>query len=410
MNRTITTLTLLAVAALSATAGRTFTVSVSNKSKIDKTSVPVVIPLQKYGMEVKSALVTADGKEIPCQLDDTDRDGAFDELCFVTDAAKKSTLTFSVTLEETGQPRQYAPRTYAEMVLPNKKVKIKNKQDIFLSDISVNRGSATSYSSLHHHGPAFENEFIAFRLYFDHRQTVDMYGKYRKGLEIKETQFYPDAQQKADGYGDDVLWVGNTFGLGALRGWNGSEPTMFDDCDRRAMRVIASGPVRAIVEVVDLGWNTRNAGKQPVDMTTRYTVYAGRRDCAVDVSFRRPATGYEFSTGIINVKGSEGFTDNHGLRACWGTDWPVALKDSAGHKPETVGMAIYVPEKYVVKELPANTDNYPFVVGNAAADGLHYFINFCSDNETFGYHSAKDWFNYLKDWRKELDAPVEITY
>lgn len=409
MKKNILTIALLAIAMTADAAQKTFTVSVENNNKIDRTSVPVVIPLAKYGMEVRSALVTLEGKEIACQLDDTNQDGGFDELCFVTDIAKKSKLTFNVTLDETGQPRTYKARTFAEMVLPNKKVKLKNKHDIYISSITADRGSSSTYSSLHHHGPAFENEYCAFRLYFDHRQTVDMYGKVKKGLEIKDTQFYTDADQKAAGYGDDVLWVGNSFGLGALRGWNGTEPTMFDDCDHRAMRVVASGPVRAIVEVVDLGWNTGNAGKAPVDMTTRYTVYAGRRDCAVDVSFRRPASDYKFATGIINVKNSEGMTDGHGLRACWGTDWSVALKDSAGHKPETVGMAIYVPEKYVVKELPANQDNYPFVVGNAA-DGLHYYVNFCSDNETFGYHSAKDWFVYLKQWRKQLDADVSVSY
>lgn len=409
MKRLITILALATATALTATAQQlSLTVNVSNDNNAAKTAVPVVVPLNKYDIDVKSALVTLNGQEIACQLDDIDRDGGYDELCFVTDVAKKTTLTFGVTLYSQGKPRKYEPHTFAEMLLPNKKVKIKNKQNIFISEISVNRGSASSFHSLHHHGPAFENEFTAFRLYFDHRQTVDMYGKIRKGLEIKDTQFYPDSTQKANGYGDDVLWVGDTFGLGCLRGWDGQKPTMFDDCDRRAMRIVASGPVRAIVEVADYGWNTQNAGKEPVDVTTRYTVYAGRREATVDVTFRKQATGYEFATGLINVKNSVGMSDGHGLRGCWGTDWPVALKDSAGHKPETVGMGIYVPEKFIVKELPANKDNYPFVVGNAD-NGLRYYINFCSANENFGYHNAQQWFGYLETWRKDIDTPVTIT-
>ena len=58
---------------------------------------------------------------------------------------------------------------------------------------------------------------VAYRIYFDHRQTVDIYGKYNKGLELKQTQFYPDENQKKAGFGDDVLWVGSTLGLGTLR-------------------------------------------------------------------------------------------------------------------------------------------------------------------------------------------------
>ncbi len=407
MKRNLSALALLFAALTAATAQKTVNVTVSNNSKNNLKAVPVVIDLAKYDIEVKSALVTLNGKEIPSQLDDLDTDGHNDELCFVTDLGKKESLSFSVRLDETGKPRQYEAKTYAEMLLPNKNVKIKNKQNLFINSISACRGGNT-YSSLHHHGPAFENEYIAFRLYFDHRQTVDMYGKRRMGLEIKDTQFYPDSKQLADGYGDDVLWVGNSFGLGALRGWNGTAPVMFDDADFRGMRVVASGPVRAIVEVEDKNWNTGNAGKEPVYMTTRYSVYSGRRDCFVDIRFNKPATGYQFSTGVINVKGSEGMSDSHGLRGCWGTDWPVALKDSVGHKPETVGMGIRIPERYIIKELPADKDNYPFVVGNAD-DGLHYNITFASDNETFGYHSAKEWFNYLKEWKKQLESNVTVT-
>jgi hypothetical protein len=39
---------------------------------------------------------------------------------------------------------------------------------------------------------------------------------------------------------------------------------------------------------------------------------------------------------------------------------------------------------------------------------LHYNIVFCSDNESFGYHSAKEWFKYLKDWKEELSNPLII--
>ena len=101
------------------------------------------------------------------------------------------------------------------MMLTNKKIKSTNKQDLYISSLTVDNGT-NPYWMLHHHGPAFENEMVAYRIYFDHRQTVDTYGKYHKGLELKQTQFYPDDEQKAKGFGDDVLWVGNTFGLGAL--------------------------------------------------------------------------------------------------------------------------------------------------------------------------------------------------
>lgn len=387
-------------------AQKTFDVNVTNKSKTERKATPVVLQLKRYGTDVKSAIVTKDGAEVPCQLDDLDNDGIYDELCFMTDMAKKDRQTFKIQLLTTGKPRQYKPQVYAEMMMSNKKIKSSNKQDLYISSLTVDNGT-NPYWMLHHHGPAFENDMVAYRIYFDHRQTVDTYGKYRRGLEIKDTQFYPDKEQKAAGYGDDVLWVGETFGLGALRGWDGTAPQMLKDVDHRTLRIVSRGPLRTIVEVADEGWNTMNAGRDKIDMTARYTLYAGRRDCFVDVKFDRAVPEYRFATGIINVKNSEEMTDKKGLRGCWGTDWPVSEKDSADHKRETVGLGICIPAKNVVSELPANKDNYPFVIGNAT-DELHYNITFGSDNEQFGYHSAKEWFGYLKEWKAELDSPVII--
>ena len=397
---------LVLCASASASAQKTFDVTVTNDYPKAKSNAPVVLRLDKYGFDVKSALVKTDGREIPCQLDDIDQDGRFDELCFITDVAGNVSKKFTVTLYDEGEPRNYQPQVYVEMLLSNKKVKQSNKQDLYISQLTVDNGT-NPYWTLHHHGAAFENDMVAYRIYFDHRQTVDIYGKYERRLELKETQFYPDEQQKAARYGDDVLWVGSTLGLGTLRGWDGGKPTMLTDVDKRSQRIISRGPIRTIVEVKDKGW-TPQPGDKPIDMTALYTLYAGRRECSVDVKFSKPAAGYLLSTGFINVKNSTEYSDKKGLRGCWGTDWPVSAKDSVGHKRETVGLGICVPEEYIVSEEPANKDNYAYVI-KTDTDELHYKITFCSDNETLGYHSDEEWYSFLKEWKEDLAHPLRIA-
>ena len=398
----------LITACLSATAQINRNITVENKSKMELKAQPVVFNLKPY-KGTKTALVTLDGKEIPCQLDDLDGDRQPDELFFLTDLKKKEKQVFTIQLSDQGAPRNYEPQVYAEMLLANKKVKEENKQDLYISSLTADNGT-NPYWQLHHHGPAFENKLVAYRIYFDHRQTVDIYGKYHQGLELHDTQFYPDSTQKANGYGDDVLWVGSTLGLGTLRGWNGQEPVMLEDVEHRTLRIVARGPLRTIVEVIDEGWNaprTTEGVQERLAMTTRYTLYAGRRDCMVDISFDRPATDYQFCTGFINVKGSEEFSDLNSIRGCWGTDWPVSAKDSVGHKRETVGLGIYIPFNNVVKELKRDKRNYAFVVATPTNE-LHYAITFGSDNEDFGYHSADEWFAYLKEWKRRLTATVSV--
>ena len=391
----------IALMALSsaAFAQQTITVSVSNPSTTARIDEPVVINLAPYG-NVCSALITAEGQEIPCQLDDLDQNDTYDELCFLTDLKGKETKKYEIQLFTEGEPRPYPARVFAEMLIRNDKVKEKNRHNNFIESITARGDCANSYNIQHHHGVDFESELNGIRIYFDKRQTLDLYGKFQKRLELEATQFYTQPDQKAEGYGDDVLWVGNTFGLGAFRGWDGKEPTMIDPVRSRTQRIISYGPLRTIVELFDRGW-------QGVNMTIRYTQYGGHRDTDVDVFFNKDVSDRLFSTGIINVKDSEEFSDKQGLRACWGTDWPAS--DTINWKRETVGLGICIPVKYVRSEEVANKDNYAFVVGTDS-NHLSYKVIYCSDNESFGYHSAKEWFEFLQEWKKDILKPIEVKY
>lgn len=406
MKRT-SALLLLAIASLCVMAQRTLEVTVSNPLSLNRQYEPVVLDLKQYTADVvRSALVTQEGREVPCQLDDLDGDGNFDQLCFLTDIGKKEWQRFTVQLSSDGDPRQYEAKVYADMMLINRKVKSKNKQDFFISSLTVDKGT-NPYSALHHHGPAFESELVAYRLYFDHRQTIDLYGKYHKGLELQQTQFYTDSVQKAAGYGDDVLWVGSSFGCGALRGWDGQDPQMLTDVDQRTMRLVSRGPLRTILEVIDANWKPTSESER-LTLRTLYILYAGHRDVAVEATVTPTLVKPLFATGLVNVKNSEEFSDHKGLRGCWGSDWTVSAKDTLGHKRETVGLGICIPRQYVAKELVADKDNYPFVV-QPVDRRLDYFITFCSDNETFGYHSAKEWFACLRSWKELLMHPVKVS-
>ncbi len=412
MKRTTATLVLCALSCCTIAAQQLLDITVKNPLKAERAAQPIVISLAPYGTDIRQAIVKHNGVEIASQLDDLNGDGTYDELCFVAEVGAKATAFYTVELLDHGTPRTYQPQVYADMMLSNKKIKESNKQNLYIRSLTVENGT-NPYNQLHHHGPAFESELTAYRIYFDHRQTVDIYGKCRKGLELKETQFYPDRQQKEAGYGDDVLWVGNTFGVGTLRGWDGQQPRMLTDVAHRTERIVSSGPVRTVVEVVDDGWKDDAEGRNafhpyPVTMTLRYTLYAGRRDCQVDVTFRQSVKNHQFATGLINVKDSKEYSDREGLRGCWGTDWPVSAKDSVGHKRETVGLGICLPQTHIVSELPADKDNYPFVIGRIDK-AMRYHITFCSDNETFGFHSAEAWFESLRNWKQDLTHPVVVS-
>lgn len=402
---------IMAAISVIAVAQKTIIVSVSNPTNEPRTDQPVVLPLGAYG-DVRSALVTVDGQEIPCQLDDLNQDDQYDELCFLADLKGKEKKQYKVTYYADDEPRPYPARVYAEMLMRNDKVKEKNRHDNFIESITARGDCANSYNLQHHHGVDFESELNGIRIYFDKRQTLDLYGKFKKRLELRDTQFYTSPEQKNQNYGDDVLWVGNTFGLGAFRGWDGKEPTMIDPVRSRTQRIISYGPLRTIVEIVDRGWKASST-LSPINMTLRYTQYAGHRDTDVDVFFDKDVSDYRFSTGIIDIKGSEEYSDKQGLRGCWGTDYPST--DTVNWKRETLGLGILIPQKNIAEELPGGKDrqvqgqNYTFVV-KTNGNHMSYKVVYSSANEEFGFHSAQEWFKFLREWKHEIEQPVIISY
>ena len=382
-------------------------VTVKNPSGEARQDVPVVMDLKSWG-DIRKAVVKVDGKEIPSQLDDLDRDCVNDELCFLVDLGKKEKKTYCVSLYEEGEQAQYPARTFAELCLPSRNKKLaKNQQDIYLKSIAFDKRTKDPYHYVHSHGICFESDLVAMRVYFDHRQTIDLYGKINPGLVIEKTQFYPSEEQIAAGSGDDCLWVGNTYGLGALRGWDGQNQVLLNDLKYQEQRVISEGPLRAIVELDDRGW-TPAPGLKPVNATIRYTIYAGHRDFDVDVFFNKNVSNYDFATGLINVKGSSEYADGKGLRGCWGSDWPTG-KDDGKHKLETVGLGIYVPAQMLAKQMPANKDCYTQVV-RPIGNRLSYKLAYTSANETYGPKGEKEWYEWLKCWKKQIEQPIIVKY
>lgn len=376
-------------------------VIVENPWNAEKVDEPVVIDLSSLGagFTVKSATVFDGTNEIPSQLDDMNGDTRADELAFVINLPASGKKTLNVTLSSLKSDKTYPARVYAEMLFRTSKKNKYAKGYAIYAD-----GASDTYNVQHHHGAAFESELVAYRIYFNEKQTTDLYGKFHKGLELEESQFYPTGEQLKRGFGDDVIKVNSSCGAGTLRGWDGTQSTLIKPVAVRGQRILASGPVRTIVDAEVKGWQYQN---KELNMINRYTLYAGHRDAQVDVLFDAPLDKEVFCTGVQNITGhADMFSDHNGLVASWGTDWPV--NDTVKYKKETVGLATYIPKKYVVKET-SDKENFLYTISVPGKSSFRYYTSFTSCKETFGYPDKEKWFAYVQEWKKALEQPVKIT-
>lgn len=419
MKKTVTMWMMLLFCGMASAQTKTLDVTVTNDWKEDKVDEPVVVKLpdaKKLGFEVKSVTVKCKGKEVPCQLDDMDGDFLPDEVFFLTDIKDKDTKTFEVKLsaKEDKKGKEVESRIYTAL-------QFKDKGDKHPDVLRVEApGKSYLYNDIFMHGVVVESEQVGYRIYFDDRQVVDLYGKRRSRLELPVTQFQTFKEQLSEGYGLDVLWVGDAIGCGTFKDWKKGKPEDWTEVGVRGQRVVTTGSLRTVVELYDLG--VRGEDDLLYDMHQYYSLYAGHRDLKVEVSFnptmgKKPFEKKLFCTGVQKVgaaadeatrKGHkpQGFVKKDGLAASWGCDYPDMGKKEQW-EPEAVGLAVYVPKDYISDTTEDNL-NYLFVVQPDKDYNLDYYISFCADKEEKGYHAAKEWFASLEDWKDNVSHPVKV--
>ena len=170
----------------------------------NRTSCPVV--LRDVPTWARSVRVLAEGAEIPSQLD-----RPLGEAAFVADIC--GSRDFEVVYSSKPAEPRFPNRVHAQMWL-------KNPDKTLRAADTVSSTKDDMYHKLHHHGPAFESEYAAYRIYFDKKQTIDTYGKKLPRLELAGTMWYPSDAQMAADYGYDNLRVFGSVGVGALKGWD----------------------------------------------------------------------------------------------------------------------------------------------------------------------------------------------
>ena len=367
---------------------KNFTLKVSNPQSSAVADYPVVVSLDDVKFSVKAAVVMMGDVEIPCQLDDMDGDLRPDELVFLANVSGKTENTYSVALSSEGEQKNYPARVYANMGLNDKYGKYPTINNIEAA------GDSYLFKDVFPHGAEFESEFTAYRVYFDNRQNIDLYGKRQKGLELAKTHFYSVKKDLDAGMGNDVLWAGGSMGCGTLREFKHGSPVLVENVKMRGERIVAYGPLRTIVEMKDYGWNGNN-------IRTLYILYAGHREVEVQVISDGPLSGWQLCTGVQKV-GTDpyGWVKKNGLAVSWGKDFPDYGKKEL-YAPEAVGLAVYVPEKYMV-DTAEDELQYVCVMKLDSRNTLKYYVTFCADMEQEdGYHSAAEWIEYIQKWMVE---------
>lgn len=267
-----------------------------------------------------------------------------------------------------------------------------NKTDISLMmksdgkqepEISSVKGNL--YRELAHHGPAIENEWVGYRLYFDHKVSVDVYNKTKPQLELEAAGWYPTPEQQQEGWGADQYKVAATVGLGGVRLWDAGKEVFLNPVTMRTARVRKEAS-HSYMEMLSEGVVYRG---DTISVLVRVTVFSGLREAKVE-AFAFSSKPVQFFTGINYHPATE---TKQGKNYIW--TWGVHPEDVAAF-PLNIGAAlIYNPDDFV--SITKATAAYEMV--SKPTYYLETWITSACERES-ELNSLKAFAEYLENYKK----------
>lgn len=343
-------------------------------------------------------IADADGEIIASQVDDLDGDGRADEIAFTVDLGANEKKTIYLYIASKGQKVviDHPKRVHARMGLKGKKNK-------YIPKTVLRSKSGNLWKEAAHHGPAWESELMAYRVYFDYKSAVDVYAKVIPQLELEKGQWYvPEELRKKENFGMDILHIKEKLGIGSVRGFEDGELGFIRDVDSRTGRIVADGPVRTIVDMKAAGWKW---GERKADLTDRFIMYAGHRDTIHQVILENisgKAAG--MCTGIMKIDGSVVNKDDSGILGVWGSVLPTPKST----EKETIGLGLVVGEKYF-GGFAEDADNHIIKLNLDEDNRAVFLITAAWTGQQEGAKSSAEFIKSVKDLAKRNANPVVIS-
>jgi unsaturated chondroitin disaccharide hydrolase len=310
-------------------------VAITNPSAVARAAENIVIPvaeLKRIAPDFKPAAVivttsdastlaedarTLETVELPSQADDLDGDNKADEIAFQIDLKAGQTRIVTIAYGEqftiARLRGEYAKRAHSKFT--------------------------TKYEGL-----GWESDLTAWRIYFDKRNAIDLFGKKRPGLYL-EMFGAPDWDYHAESpLGRDIYDVGDGLGLGSVGALVNGKAEKVADVAERKWRILSDGPVRSVAELEYKGWKV---GGRTVDLVSRITTWAG--EYGFEHAIRTTnGDGITFITGLPAKDGvpSRGGSADPAMQAI--STWGHQVVSPGARKKvmvpdQDLGLALFVP-------------------------------------------------------------------
>lgn len=397
-----------------------FTIEVINPSSFERTDELIVLSRasieKNHGNIDQYVSVKAGLQNIPVQFDDLNQDGKWDEAAFVHSFKGNEKVNFSISPASSNDLSNVPKR--AQVLL-----KKMNDQNVFQPAMHMETMSpgrqATDFTKVplplyQMEGPAWENDKVGFRLYFDVRNGKDIWGKLTDKMILQDVGTGKGkSYHELNDWGMDLLKVGNSLGAGALaiqtKNQNGKDTLVRvggNNMGTQSYTMIANGPVRAIFLMKYENWNMLGDGNL-VNVEEQISISAGQYYYQSQVKVSGIKKKYCVVTGIVNLKSKE-------ARKLSKPSKGIYTFDKQSENADHMGMAIITLPQYF-ESAPGESLNtgdinktYPVIFSSGKDPAYRFYANWEKSDERF--NSLSSYEQYISREGERMASPLKIKW
>lgn len=421
MNKKASLFTIIVFAASANTIAQVSnTVEITNPAALSRADELVTLQRVEIEKQLHSSpefiAVSYNEKQLPVQYIDQDGDGKWDEAVFLYSFQANEKPSFKISPATASNIAGTEQRAHARL-------RKKNADDTFgpgvTSETMPLRNPATDFSkqSLPMYlteGPAWENDKVAYRLYFDIRNNKDIYGKttFKMMMDTVGANRKVSYHNLAD-WGMDVLHVVKSLGAGALAlsvPQQGTEDTLIrlggQNITKTVYQQVADGPLLAKFSLT-YDWQIND---KPIQIKEVISISGGQYFYDSKVTVTSAPTGSKLVTGIADFYENTFQTFKEGK---------AVIGFSYGRQSENkdnLGLGVLADEQNFAKVDSinrSNTDvNETYIIAQTLQDNVPLYYRFYTGWERTDkrFTTLEGFKDFLKEEGVRYSRPVVIKW
>ena len=363
-------------------------ITIENPVALDRPDEPVTIErthldsLVSGVPEGKVPLVkNMQGDVIPSQADDLNKDGQWDELFLLVSLKPNESKQLKVSFVSPEALPKFIQRANVRFANYPKHKELDYAKRLRSTD------SPSTQHAFQMEGPAWENDKVGFRNYYDARNGMDIFGKRVSRMVLDSVGLVPHSYHVLKDWGMDILKVGNSLGAGAIALMVEDSVYRVDLPKEGTYERVSDGPLRAVIKLGYYGWK---AGGNVYDIVDEISIWGGTNFYRSNITVKG-LTGHEsLITGIVHHCDSLIIDEPNDKYVFFATHCNQA------YEGEKLGMAILVKSDDFI-----TTINAP-ETGNGIVNTYMVDLKLHEDNPTF--------YCFYSGWEKQDPRFADVDF